>query len=68
MGPIAWVLLHTDLPALLKYPVLAVSTWVASNLLVYAYTKAVEKWIAGPFRLRASVGWRKSACEAKAWE
>jgi peptidoglycan/LPS O-acetylase OafA/YrhL len=68
MGPIAWVLLHTELPALLKYPILAVSTWVASNLLVYAYTKTVERWIASPVTLRTFAVWRDSSCNGKAWE
>ncbi len=40
MGPIALALLRTDLPALLKYPILAVTTYIGSNLLVYVYTKA----------------------------
>ena len=42
MGPIALGLLKTDIPALLKYPILALTTYVGSNLLVYAYTKTVE--------------------------
>jgi hypothetical protein len=42
MGPIALVLLHTHMPALVKYPILALTTYVGSNLLVYAYTKTVK--------------------------
>lgn len=42
MGPIAVVLLRTDLPALLKYPILAITTWVASNLIAYAGAKLKE--------------------------
>ncbi len=42
MGPIALVLLNTDIPALLKYPILALTTYVGSNLLVYVYAKTVE--------------------------
>ena len=42
MGPIALGLLKTDIPALLKYPILALTTYVGSNLLVYAYTKTFE--------------------------
>lgn len=48
MGPIALILLDTDLPALVKYPILALATYVASNLLVYAYTKTVENVTAKP--------------------
>jgi peptidoglycan/LPS O-acetylase OafA/YrhL len=48
MGPVAWVLLNTDLPALLKYPILALTTYVGSNLLVYAYAKTVESLGAMP--------------------
>jgi surface polysaccharide O-acyltransferase-like enzyme len=40
MGPIALVLLEIEIPGLLKYPILALSTWVTSNLLVYAYKKS----------------------------
>jgi hypothetical protein len=40
MGPIALVLLGTGFPALVKYPILALATYVGSNLLAYAYTKA----------------------------
>ncbi len=42
MGPIALVLLNTDLPALLKYPILALTTYAGSNLITYAYAKTVE--------------------------
>ena len=41
MGPIALVLLNTDLPALLKYPILALTTYAGSNLITYAYAKTV---------------------------
>jgi hypothetical protein len=41
-GPIALFLLTIDIPGLLKYPILAVTTYVASNLLVYTYYKTVE--------------------------
>jgi hypothetical protein len=43
MGPIALFLLHTDIPALLKYPVLALTTYVTSNLVVFAYDKTVAR-------------------------
>jgi len=33
------VLLNTDMPALLKYPILALTTYVGSNLLAYAYSR-----------------------------
>jgi len=42
LGPIALGLLKTDLPALLKYPLLTLTTYVGSNLLAYAYSKTVE--------------------------
>lgn len=42
MGPIALMLLRTDLPALLKYPVLAMATWGASNLLVVGYRTMIR--------------------------
>jgi hypothetical protein len=35
-------LLKTDLPAILKYPILALATYVGSNLLVYAYSKTAD--------------------------
>ena len=47
MGPIALALLRVDVPGLAKYPILASMTWVASNLLVYAYSKAVDRWTEG---------------------
>ena len=68
MGPIALVLLNTDIPALLKYPILALTTYVGSNLLIYAYTKTVERLAAKPVTLHASSSWRESFCDAKAWE
>ena len=37
LGPIAVILLRTDLPGLLKYPILALATWMASNLIAYGY-------------------------------
>ena len=42
MGPIALALLHTDLPTLAKYPILAASTYIVSNLVVYAYRRLVH--------------------------
>jgi fucose 4-O-acetylase-like acetyltransferase len=42
MAPIALALLRTDLPALLKYPVLALATYVGSNAVAYAYARRVE--------------------------
>jgi len=44
MGPIALVLLNLDIPGLLKYPILTVTTYVGCNLLVYVYTKINENW------------------------
>ncbi len=40
MVPIALVLLALDIPGLLKYPILALSTWVTRNLIVYAHKKS----------------------------
>jgi hypothetical protein len=46
MGPIALILLNTDLPALLKYPILALTTYVGSNLLIYAWISVVcDRWV-----------------------
>ncbi len=42
MGPIALALLKTGIPAILKYPILALTTYAASNLIVYAYTKSAD--------------------------
>ena len=42
MAPIALALLKTDIPAILKYPILALTTYAASNLIVYAYTRTAE--------------------------
>jgi len=43
MGPIALLLLDTDFPALVKYPILAVATYGASNLLAWAYARMVDR-------------------------
>lgn len=40
MGPIALVLLKSAWPTLVKYPILTVTTYAASNLIAFAYTKA----------------------------
>jgi len=68
MGPIAWVLLKTDLPALVKYPFLALATWVASSLIAYAYTQTVARVTAKPVTLRTSSDWPESSRDAKVWE
>jgi len=47
MGPIAIALLHTDLPALVKYPLLALATYVGSNLAAWAYAKGRERLSSG---------------------
>ena len=39
MGLIALALLDTAMPALLKYPVLALSTWFSCNLLLVLYDR-----------------------------
>jgi len=46
MGPIALALLQTDMPGILKYPILAITTYLASNLIVYAYVKTVKPMVA----------------------
>lgn len=43
LGLIALALLETDIPGLLKYPILAFSTWVASNLIAYGYARTVRR-------------------------
>ena len=48
MGPIAVALLKTDIPAILKYPILAVTTYAASNLIAYTYAHTVKKLAATP--------------------
>ena len=48
MGPIALVLLTIDIPGLLKYPILTITTYVASSLIVYAYVNKVKKRSATP--------------------
>jgi peptidoglycan/LPS O-acetylase OafA/YrhL len=48
LGLIALVLLQTDIPALLKYPILTVTTFLVSNLLVFSYKRAVGKVFAKP--------------------
>jgi hypothetical protein len=68
MGPIALLLLRTDMPALLKYPILALTTYLASNLLVYSYTRTVECLVVRPGMLDASSIRRESSLDANAWE
>lgn len=46
LGTVALGLLRLDLPGLLKYLLLVVATYLGSNLLVFAYAKAAERWIA----------------------
>ena len=42
LGPIALALLHTGIPAILKYPLLAVATWVTCNALVSLYLRMLK--------------------------
>jgi len=42
MGGIALTMLNTAIPSLLKYLILTVSTYVASNLIVYFYRKVIK--------------------------
>jgi hypothetical protein len=41
MGAIALALLGTEMPGLLKYPIVAIATWVSSNLIAWGYRRAV---------------------------
>lgn len=45
MGCLALGMLHTEIPSLLKYLILTVSTYGASNLIVYAYRKVIKSAI-----------------------
>jgi fucose 4-O-acetylase-like acetyltransferase len=51
LGLVALALLGFDASGLVKYPILAVTTWVVSNLLVLAYTRAVAGLAPTPARL-----------------
>jgi len=42
MGLMATALLGTDLPAVVKYLILALATWVGSNLIAYAYARTLK--------------------------
>ena len=46
MGPIALALLETDIPALLKYPILAITTYAASNLIAFVFSKTLGRNLA----------------------
>ncbi len=48
LGPIAYALLGTELPALLKYPILAITTYAVSNMIVFAYRTTKKRWLAAP--------------------
>lgn len=43
LGPIAVALLKTDIPGLLKYAILAVATWLASNLIAYGWVTVRQR-------------------------
>ena len=43
MGGIALIMLNIEIPSLLKYLILTVSTYAASNLIMYSYRKATGK-------------------------
>jgi len=45
MGGIALTMLNTAIPSLLKYLILTVSTYVASNLIIYFYRKVIKSKI-----------------------
>ena len=42
MGCIALTMLNTEIPSLLKFLILTISTYVASNLMVYFYRKVIK--------------------------
>ena len=48
MGPIALALLKVDVPGILKYPILTITTYAACNLIAYAYAKTVKNLAATP--------------------
>lgn len=43
MAPIALVLLETEIPGIVKYPILALATYAGSNLIAYGYTRAMKR-------------------------
>ncbi len=45
MGSLALMMLNTAIPSLLKYLILTVSTYVASNLIIYFYRKVIKSEI-----------------------
>lgn len=42
LGGIAWTMLHTAIPSLLKYMILTLTTYAACNLIVYFYRKVIK--------------------------
>jgi len=48
IGIFALALLKTDIPAILKYPILALATYAGSNLIVFAYNKIRVPFSATP--------------------
>ncbi len=48
MGLIALALLRIDLPGILKYPILTITTYAACNLIAYADAKTVKNLAATP--------------------
>jgi fucose 4-O-acetylase-like acetyltransferase len=52
LGLIAVALLGLDIPGLVKYPALAVATWVSSNLLVVVYKSALSGLATFPTRIQ----------------
>ena len=46
MGPIALAQLETDNPALLKYPILAMTTYAASNFMAFVFSKTLGRKLA----------------------
>lgn len=43
LGPTAVVLLKIDIPGILKYPILTITTYAASNLIAYAYANTKNR-------------------------
>lgn len=56
LGAFALAMLQTDLPGILKYPVLTIATWLGSNLVVYAYKRMVKARLVRTARTAVDLG------------
>ncbi len=43
IGILAMILLHVDLPALVKFIILTISTFILTNMIIYTYQKTLQK-------------------------